>query len=139
MHFHPTLLVVLAANAANAAFPHKRSTSDATKLSGKTFDFVIVGGGTAGLALARRLAETLSDMTVAVIEAGSDGTEYQDQITIPGALFSFLNFAHLFIFLAGMSYLDGLTKTSYDWQYLTMREQQLLVGPEGRASGDRLR
>ncbi len=34
-----------------------------------TFDYVIVGGGTAGLALAARLAENKSN-TVAVIEAG---------------------------------------------------------------------
>ena len=34
-----------------------------------TFDYVIVGGGTAGLALAARLAENTS-ITVAVIEAG---------------------------------------------------------------------
>ncbi|KAI9370551.1 hypothetical protein BJX61DRAFT_87002 [Aspergillus egyptiacus] len=35
------------------------------------FDFVIVGGGTAGLAVANRLSE-ISDITVAVIEAGKD-------------------------------------------------------------------
>ncbi|KAJ5274031.1 glucose-methanol-choline oxidoreductase [Penicillium angulare] len=34
-----------------------------------TYDFVIIGGGTAGLAVARRLAEN-SSVTVAVIEAG---------------------------------------------------------------------
>ena len=34
-----------------------------------TFDYVIVGGGTAGLTIAARLAEDLS-LTVAVIEAG---------------------------------------------------------------------
>ena len=34
-----------------------------------TFDYVIVGGGTAGLALAARLAENTS-ITVAVVEAG---------------------------------------------------------------------
>ena len=35
----------------------------------KTFDYVVVGGGTAGLAIATRLAES-SAHTVAVIEAG---------------------------------------------------------------------
>jgi ribulose 1,5-bisphosphate synthetase/thiazole synthase len=78
-----SLLVLTASTAVYAASVQKRSTTDPTELSGKTFDFIIVGGGTAGLALAGRLAEW-TNITIAVIEAGSDGTEYQDQITIPG-------------------------------------------------------
>lgn len=35
------------------------------------FDFVIIGGGTAGLAVASRLSE-IPDITIAVIEAGKD-------------------------------------------------------------------
>jgi GMC oxidoreductase len=42
---------------------------DMASSSDKTFDYVVVGGGTAGLALATRLAEG-SSHTVAVIEAG---------------------------------------------------------------------
>ncbi|KAF2258401.1 glucose oxidase [Lojkania enalia] len=38
---------------------------------GDTFDYVIAGGGTAGLVIANRLSER-SDITVAVIEAGDD-------------------------------------------------------------------
>jgi len=37
----------------------------------KEFDFIIVGGGTAGLIVANRLTE-LPDITVAVIEAGEE-------------------------------------------------------------------
>lgn len=61
----------------------RRSTTDYTALAGKSFDFVVVGGGTAGLAVAARLAEW-DNVTVAVIEAGTDGSEYADQIDIPG-------------------------------------------------------
>lgn len=74
-------------------------TADATKLDGKTFDFVIVGGGTAGLAMAARLSE-YSNMTVAVIEAGGDGSAHADSINIPG-----------------YAYLHGVTGTDADWSY----------------------
>ena len=37
----------------------------------KTYDFVIIGGGTAGLAVAARLTEN-PDVTVGVVEAGKD-------------------------------------------------------------------
>lgn len=83
MHSLVLVLQVAAITSVCAASLHKRSTTDPTQLSGKIFDFLIVGGGTAGLALAARLAEW-TNITVAVIEAGTDGTEYQDQITIPG-------------------------------------------------------
>lgn len=40
----------------------------------KTFDYVIVGGGTAGLTLADRLTED-KDLSVLVLEAGEDHTK----------------------------------------------------------------
>ncbi|CAE6479270.1 unnamed protein product [Rhizoctonia solani] len=74
-------------------------TADPTQLDGKSFDFIIVGGGTAGLAMAARLTE-YSNITVAVIEAGGDGSAHADNINIPG-----------------YSYLHGLTGTDADWSY----------------------
>ncbi|KAG8768224.1 hypothetical protein FRC12_005697 [Ceratobasidium sp. 428] len=74
-------------------------TADVSKLDGKTFDFVIVGGGTAGLAMAARLSE-YTNTTVAVIEAGGDGSAHEDSINIPG-----------------YSYLHGLTGSDADWSY----------------------
>ena len=46
------------------------------------FDFVIVGGGTAGLVVANRLTEN-PDNSVLVLEAGSDRLK-DPRITIPG-------------------------------------------------------
>ena len=59
-------------------------TSIKASSQNKTFDYVVIGGGTAGLAIATRLAESLSH-TVAVIEAG--GFYEQDNgnlSTVPG-------------------------------------------------------
>ncbi|KAJ7222824.1 hypothetical protein C8J57DRAFT_1593222 [Mycena rebaudengoi] len=113
-----SLLVLAGSIAACSASVY---TADPSQLADKTFDFVVVGGGTAGLAVARRLAEW-PNMTVAVIEAGGDGTDVQDQITIPG-----------------MSYLNGLAGTAYDWAYTTTAQNSAAGGtrkwPRGKGVG----
>ena len=48
----------------------------------KTFDFVIIGGGTAGLALAAKLSED-ADLTVGVLEAGQNRI-VDPNILVPG-------------------------------------------------------
>lgn len=56
-------------------------TTNPADVSNKSFDFVVVGGGTAGLALAARLSED-SSVNVAVIEAGE--REFDDpKISVP--------------------------------------------------------
>ncbi|KAL8788896.1 MAG: hypothetical protein Q9213_001419 [Squamulea squamosa] len=72
--FYRLLLVLLMASIATAgAVKHHSRDSDTwgPRKGGKndTFDYIVVGGGTAGLAIAARLAEDTS-CTVAVIEAG---------------------------------------------------------------------
>lgn len=75
--------------------PHRKLlkreiTDDASTVDGQTFDFIIAGGGLAGLAMAARLSEW-SNQTVLVVEAGgdgsgtlSDGRIVEDMINIPG-------------------------------------------------------
>ncbi|WFD27260.1 hypothetical protein MNAN1_002256 [Malassezia nana] len=82
----------------------KRGISESPKqLDGKTFDYVIIGGGQAGLVVASRLTED-SQIKVAVIEAGTSGTSKNesDKINIPAA-----------------NLYDSVVGTSLDWQYNT--------------------
>ena len=51
------------------------------EIDNQTFDYVIVGGGTAGLAVAARLTET-PDVKVAVLEAGANRMD-DKQISTP--------------------------------------------------------
>ena len=73
-------------------------TTDVSLAADKTFDYIIVGGGTAGLAVAGRLTED-ANISVLVIEAGPDNR------TSP--LESVVDFPIAF-------------NTALDWQYLTV-------------------
>ncbi|KAH7113483.1 hypothetical protein B0J13DRAFT_657119 [Dactylonectria estremocensis] len=57
------------------------ATADA--FSRRHFDFLIIGGGTAGLAVAARLAEADASFTVGVLKAGGI-VEDDEDIDIPG-------------------------------------------------------
>lgn len=64
--------------------------SDGVKILKKqTFDYIVVGGGTAGLTVARRLAESSSKTSVLVLEAGGSGVG-KDIVTIPKNSFAFV-------------------------------------------------
>lgn len=109
------LTVALAASTQSATIPRTDHKNNARTLLGssfglpesQTFDYVVVGGGTAGLAIAARLAEDGS-RSVAVIEAG---TFYEiangnlSQIPVYGPAFS------------GKSPLEGIP--TVDWSFVT--------------------
>lgn len=80
------------------------------------FDFIVVGGGTAGLAVASRLAE--ASFTVGVLEAGGVGND--EGIDVPG---------HYGRTLGG----------HYDWQFNTVPQRGLdgrtLPWPRGKVLG----
>ncbi|RSH82431.1 uncharacterized protein EHS24_007400 [Apiotrichum porosum] len=77
-------------------------TASVADVANQSFDFVIAGGGLAGLVAGARLSEW-SNVTVLVIEAGGDGSDVETQQTIPG-----------------YTYLHGISSNSpYGWNYTT--------------------
>lgn len=75
-------------DAYNAANPHRQiferaTTGNGNEAADKDFDFIVVGGGLAGLVVGSRLSEW-SNQTVLVIEAGGDGKDVELNQKIPG-------------------------------------------------------
>jgi choline dehydrogenase-like flavoprotein len=54
---------------------------DVDEFTSRTYDYIVVGGGTAGLAVAARLSEN-ENVSVAVLEAGPNGMD-DKQISTP--------------------------------------------------------
>lgn len=96
-------------------------TGNGWDIDGKTFDYVVIGGGTAGLVVASRLSEHKGN-SVAVIEAGNSGYDDNEKFTVP----------------AGTLY-DSSVGTQYDWQWKTTRQGNLhnrrVDWPRGKVLG----
>ncbi|CEQ42600.1 SPOSA6832_04432 [Sporobolomyces salmonicolor] len=109
--------------AGNWKLKQRSTVTDASSLSDQTFDYVIVGGGTAGLVIANRLSEN-SSITVAVIEAGTDGSAVEDSILAPAQAY-----------FSGIANIDS----PYDWQYDTVNQSELnnreIYWPRGKLLG----
>ncbi|CDW94017.1 hypothetical protein [Sporisorium scitamineum] len=78
-----------------------------SKVANEVFDYVIAGGGTAGLALAGRLSED-PDVTVAVIEAGNSGYADDEALLVPSN-----------------AYFKTSVGSDLDWQYTTALQSKL--------------
>ncbi|KAJ5156593.1 hypothetical protein N7492_009396 [Penicillium capsulatum] len=87
----------------------------------ESYDFVVVGGGVAGLVLGGRLAED-TNRTVLVLESGGNGDDYRERIDTPA-----------------YSYFDSLWKTPLDWGFHTTSQSNLdnreIYWPRGKVLG----
>ncbi|KAF2021135.1 GMC oxidoreductase [Aaosphaeria arxii CBS 175.79] len=75
---------------------YTKSLNKATNLTHDTFDFIIIGGGTAGLVLANRLS-TLPSLRIAVIEAGDsvlNNSVVTDILGFPNTISLPINYAY---------------------------------------------
>ncbi|EKM51206.1 uncharacterized protein PHACADRAFT_200028 [Phanerochaete carnosa HHB-10118-sp] len=95
------------------------NTSGIDEVSGKSFDYIVVGGGGCGLTLAARLSEDPSK-TVLVLESG--GANLNDPELLRPA-----------------SYGSHLGKHQYDWGHKTVEQNYLdgrsLIWPRGKGLG----
>ncbi|KIK71679.1 hypothetical protein GYMLUDRAFT_186486 [Collybiopsis luxurians FD-317 M1] len=102
------VLSLLAPLALGATVPRQQRlnglTSDAATFADQTYDYLIIGGGTAGLVLATRLTES-SDVTVGVIEAGILG-EGDAQVDTP-------------------AFIGDTLSTDFDWNFVTVPQTHL--------------
>ncbi|KAH9479090.1 GMC oxidoreductase family protein Mala s 12 [Psilocybe cubensis] len=99
---------------------HSRAVITDTDLR-STYDYIIVGGGLAGLVVASRLSED-SSTTVLVLEAGHSGDDVIEGINSPSG-----------------AYYSSIVGTEYDWLYVTTPQTHMnnrSVGwPRGKILG----
>ena len=93
-----TLLASCAAAPLSSSAPliKRAITTDPTTATQDSYDYIVVGGGTSGLAVAARLSED-SSKTVLVIEAGGDARDSDIAERVNARMYSSLLqvYAHL--------------------------------------------
>ncbi|OQE20359.1 hypothetical protein PENSTE_c013G04071 [Penicillium steckii] len=100
--------------------PVARGLSPRTEIA-DSYDFVVIGGGQAGLVLGGRLAED-TNHTVLVLESGGNGDDYRDRIDTPA-----------------YSYFDSLWTTPLNWGFYTVEQSNAndreIYWPRGKVLG----
>ncbi|KAJ5924524.1 CAZyme family AA3 [Penicillium verhagenii] len=103
-----------------AIVPVAHALSPRTEIS-DSYDFVIIGGGQAGLTVGGRLSED-TNHTVLVLEAGGNGDDYRERIDTPA-----------------YGYYESLWTTPLNWKYYTVPQSNAddreIYWPRGKVLG----
>ena len=128
MRWHPAtaltavapLALAASSNQHSAHRPALQARNIVTEISDE-YDFVVVGGGLAGLVLGGRLSED-ANHTVLVLEAGGNGDDYRDSIDVPGN-----------------AYYKSLWSTPLNWDFYTVPQaganNTMCEWPRGKTLG----
>jgi len=106
----------------------------------QAYDFVIVGGGLAGLVLGARLSED-SKSTVLVLEAGGDGSDgLVERIScVVVELLSCVVVDGIPLDVPGSTYYNSLWSTPYNWAFTTEPQSgsagKAITWPRGKGLG----
>ncbi|KAJ5927074.1 hypothetical protein N7516_008847 [Penicillium verrucosum] len=116
----PSLSVTQIVGASLVANQFANALLPRTKID-DAYDFVIVGGGQAGLVLGARLSED-KNHTVLVLESGENGDDYRKRIDTPA-----------------YSYFDSLWTTPLNWDFYTVAQpnagDRMINWPRGKVLG----
>ncbi|GAD92055.1 glucose-methanol-choline (gmc) oxidoreductase, putative [Paecilomyces variotii No. 5] len=111
----------IGAGLAIANLPFVNALAPRTEIA-DSYDFVIVGGGQAGLVIGGRLSQSLKNHSILVLEAGENGDAYRTRIDTPA-----------------YSYFDSLWTTPLNWAFYTVPQPNAadreIEWPRGKTLG----
>ncbi|KAL1850276.1 hypothetical protein Plec18170_006971 [Paecilomyces lecythidis] len=111
----------IGAGLAIANLPFVNALAPRTEVA-DSYDFVIVGGGQAGLVIGGRLSQSLKNHSILVLEAGENGDAYRKRIDTPA-----------------YAYFDSLWTTPLNWAFYTVpqpnADNREIEWPRGKTLG----
>jgi len=121
--------------------PFVRALSPCTEIA-DSYDFVIIGGGQAGLVLGGRLSED-SGHTILVLESGSNGDDYRERIGMRPTINPFApprsSLTRVLADTPADSYFDSLWTTPLNWAFYTVPQPNAndreIYWPRGKVLG----
>jgi len=123
-----------------SAMPHVLRTRNIVEEIADSYDFVVVGGGLAGLVLGARLSED-KNHTVLVLEAGGNGDEYRQRIGTIGHTCHETRFRvpNISSDTPAYAYFESMWPTPLNWNFNTTPQananNSMLPWPRGKVLG----